>query len=102
MRTSIRADWPPSSAVRCRGLRPFLQWRRSVLAPNPLSAFDGLCLPIGFNSYSIGLASAWCQALRSADSSPLRAWFREAFEGPCEMGPSPSWTPALPEVVGRP
>ncbi len=64
--------------------------------------FDGLVLPLGFNSHQCTFAAAYCDALRRCDPSSLEFWARETARAGEGLGPSPAFRPASPAFRGLP
>ena len=58
---------------------------------------DGLCYPLGFNSYSMTHSAALIQSIRRLDPSPLREWFAIHAAG-ADQGASPAFIKAQDQL----
>lgn len=65
----------------------------------PLSAYDGLVLPLGFNSHQVSFAGAYAEALRRADTAPLEDWARRTLAAGGRPGPNPALSPLAPAAT---
>lgn len=84
----LRGDGPTANRLRDELVE------RASSSSEP-AAFDGLVLPLGFQSRTIAHTRALAASLRDLDLGPLRNFFTQLGRDPDPQGPMPGFEPAF-------